>query len=249
VPGDHDHLQRPGGSAGRLTAVGVAVAVTLLTLAGQFGVGPGAAQAQLNQNVDHNGSSSASRTDSSSGSSGGSGSESSSKASDDTDDWLTIDDSPATSPTHNATPGDHISSPAGTELPKGTGTGKRIVYDISGQRVWLVSAEGTVTRTYLVSGGLDPNLLDPGRYQVYSMSRDATSYNHKSTMQYMVRFANGAHAPIGFHDVPMRANGSLVQSRSELGTPLSSGCIRQWISDARALWDFAEVGTPVVVTA
>ena len=236
--------------------MGVATAVTLLTLAGEFGVGPGAAQAQMSvQSSSADGSlnhGSSSPDDSSTDGAGDSAGQTSGDSSNSTDDgWLTIDDGPATSspPQTRQTPGDHVASPAGTALPDGTGSGKRIVYDISGQRVWLVKAHDTVTRTYLVSGGRDQTLLDAGRYEVYSMSRNATSYNHQETMQYMVRFASGDHAPIGFHDVPMREDGSLVESRSELGTPLSSGCIRQWISDARALWEFAEVSTPVVVTA
>ena len=40
-----------------------------------------------------------------------------------------------------------------------------------------------------------------------------------------------------------------VQARDDLGTPQSHGCIRQWRPDARALWDFAPVGTQVVVVA
>jgi lipoprotein-anchoring transpeptidase ErfK/SrfK len=67
-------------------------------------------------------------------------------------------------------------------------------------------------------------------------------------MKFMVRFAHGERAAIGFHDIPYK-DGSLVQSRSDLGTPLSSGCIRQWRPDAKALWRFAPVGTPVVVVA
>jgi lipoprotein-anchoring transpeptidase ErfK/SrfK len=124
------------------------------------------------------------------------------------------------------------------------------VYDISEQRVWLVDGHNAVSRTYLVSGSRNPHLLNPGTYAVYSRSRHAISFNHKETMGYMVRFAHGAHSAIGFHDIPASdASGSLVQSRAQLGTPLSAGCIRQARPDAKALWTFASTGTTVVVTA
>ena len=45
------------------------------------------------------------------------------------------------------------------------------------------------------------------------------------------------------------SHGRLVQTREQLGTPRSHGCIRQWRPDARALWRFAPVGTKVVVLA
>ena len=67
-------------------------------------------------------------------------------------------------------------------------------------------------------------------------------------MRYMVRFTQGANAAIGFHDIPV-LDGELVQTRKQLGTPLSHGCIRQARPDARALWRFAPLGTTVVVTA
>jgi hypothetical protein len=125
-----------------------------------------------------------------------------------------------------------------------------VVYDISAQRVWLVGRNDTVTRTYLVSGSRNPHLLAPGSYSVFSRSLHAIGFNHKETMRYMVRFAQGKHSAIGFHDIPVSdASGSLVQSQSQLGTPLSAGCIRQWEPDAKALWRFAVKGTTVVVTA
>jgi len=133
-------------------------------------------------------------------------------------------------------------------LPARSGHGKRVVFDISDQRVWLVDADGEVVRTYLVSGGRHDN-LDPGHYQVFSRSKDAVSYNHRETMRFMVRFASGQRAAIGFHDIPLDLKGHQVQTRDELGTPLSAGCIRQWKPDAKALWKFAPVGTPVVVLA
>src|SRR3954451_23497017 len=135
-------------------------------------------------------------------------------------------------------------------LPAHSGTGRRIVFDMSDQRVWLgaaASGRDAVRRTYLVSGSLTDNLR-PGSYAVYSRSRHAWGVDESGTMQFMVRFAHGPHAAIGFHDIPV-LHGALVQTRAQLGTPRSHGCIRQWRPDARALWAFAPVGTKVVVVA
>ncbi len=123
------------------------------------------------------------------------------------------------------------------------------MFDESAQRVWLVTSKGDVARTYLVSGATDEDLLKPGHYEVYSKSREAVSLDYEETMNYMVRFTVGRNAAIGFHDLPASSDGTLVQSRDDLGTPLSAGCVRQWLPDARALWRFAPVGTSVVVTA
>lgn len=161
-----------------------------------------------------------------------------------------VADPSTTPPTDPPTTGSETDTPTGAvAVPAQSGTGRRIVYDISAQRVWLVDGHGDVARTYLVSGSRNPSLLKPGAYAVTSKSRHAVSYNSKETMNYMVRFAAGRSSPIGFHDIPARQDGSLVESRSDLGTPQSAGCIRQWISDATALWEFANVGTRVVVTA
>ncbi len=133
-------------------------------------------------------------------------------------------------------------------LPAGSGTGYRIVFDQGDQRVWLVRADGSVERTYLVSGSRFDN-LQPGSYRVQSKSRTATAFDGSGTMEYFVRFATGFSEPIGFHSVPKYHSGELEQTREQLGTPLSAGCVRQWLPDAIALWDFAPIGTRVVVTA
>jgi hypothetical protein len=135
-------------------------------------------------------------------------------------------------------------------LPEDSGSGRRIVFDMSDQRVWLVderAGRDVVRRTYLVSGSLTDN-LDPGTYAVYSKSKQAWGVDDSGSMRYMVRFAHGGHAAIGFHDIPM-LHGAPVQTVEELGVPRSHGCIRQTRTDARALWTFAPVGTKVVVLA
>jgi hypothetical protein len=145
------------------------------------------------------------------------------------------------------TPAADVKPPARMAPPAGSGSGKRIVYGIAAQQVWLVDDTNAVTRAYLVSGSRYDQ-LEPGTYEVFSKSESATSWHGTETMEYMVRFHRGARANIGFHDIPVdTSTGADVQTLSELGTPLSDGCIRQDVTDAKALWDFAPIGTPVVV--
>ncbi len=131
-------------------------------------------------------------------------------------------------------------------LPADSGAGRRVVFDMSAQRVWLVGPRNGVRRTYLVSGSRTGN-LGPGHYEVYSRSRHAVSYTYEETMRFMVRFTTGEQAAIGFHDIPRDQRGRPVQTRDQLGQRLSAGCIRQARPDAIALWRFAGVGTSVVV--
>ena len=145
------------------------------------------------------------------------------------------------------TPAADVKPQAGTALPAGSGSGRRIVYGVAAQQVWLVDDTNSVTRTYLVSGS-KYDQLEPGSYEVFSKSESTTSWHGTETMEYMVRFHRGARANIGFHDIPVdTSTGAEVQTLSQLGTPLSDGCVRQDVADAQALWDFAPVGTPVVV--
>lgn len=130
-------------------------------------------------------------------------------------------------------------------LPADSGTGRRVVFSESEQRVWLVRSDGSVRRTYLVSGSLVDN-LDPGTYAVYSRSRWAVGVDDSGVMEYFVRFAHGREAAIGFHTIPTKL-GTPLQARSQLGTPQSHGCIRQAKADAISLWKFALEGSQVVV--
>lgn len=127
-----------------------------------------------------------------------------------------------------------------------TGTGRRVVYGKFFQHVWLFDDAGNVIRDYAVSGRWDQP--DPGTYFVYSKSLFTCNVIHADVcMRYMVRFATGPlGGNIGFHEIPVR-NGKPLQPDSLLGTPQSDGCVRQATADAQFMWDFAQVGTKVVV--
>lgn len=135
-----------------------------------------------------------------------------------------------------------------TGLPDGSGSGRRIVFSEGRQRVWLVDSGNDVVRTYLVSGSVTDN-LKTGTYEVFSRSRNAVGIDDSGTMEYFVRFTQGTGgSAIGFHTIPVD-DGKPVQTVRQLGSPQSHGCIRQERSNAIALWEFAPIGTTVVVTA
>jgi hypothetical protein len=135
---------------------------------------------------------------------------------------------------------------AARPAPEDSGEGRRIVYAVSTQRVWLIEPNGAVLDTYLVSGRR--NLPRPGTYSVFSKSKRAYAIHDGITMRYMVRFTRGPNGiTIGFHDLPRYANGRPMQTTKQLGTYQSGGCVRQDRAHAIQLYEWAPIGTTVVV--
>ena len=150
---------------------------------------------------------------------------------------------PAATPTPAAAPAPAAFPP----LPANAGAGRRVVYSNSAQRVWLVGEDGVAFDSWLVSGRR--GVPRPGVYSVFSRSPVSSAHGGSVTMQFMVRFARGRSLAIGCHSIPVRRNGTPIQSLEQLGTYRSSGCVRQSVGDASKMWGFAGVGTPVVVVA
>ena len=131
-------------------------------------------------------------------------------------------------------------------LPDDSGSGRRIVYSRPKQHVWIVGADGVVIRDFPVTGRSDwPRA---GRYRVFSKSPWSHSTTYNVSYRYMVRFAHGRTAPIGFHTIPVGASGRPIQPESTLGQPLGlGGCVRSATPNARFLYHWAYIGTRVVV--
>ncbi len=133
-------------------------------------------------------------------------------------------------------------------LPADSGSGRRVVYDRAGQRVWAVSGDEQIIRSWLVSGSTYSN-EQPGTHTVYSRSDLSTAWNGKAWLPLMIRYQQTQIGHIGFHAIPLHvSDNSPYQTTDELGTRLSGGCQRQHNLDAAFLWSFADVGTTVVVT-
>lgn len=135
-------------------------------------------------------------------------------------------------------------------LPANSGSGKRMVVHSDQQQIWLVAANGKVVDTFLMSGrrlrtasGFD----QPGTFRVYS--RSSLMYycadGRCGTAKYMVRYQRTISA-VGSHAIPVEY-GTAVQGVQDLGWPLSHGCSRVEPSKALEIFNFAPVGTLVVV--
>ncbi|GAA1501676.1 L,D-transpeptidase [Nocardioides humi] len=230
---------------GRITAVAAALTVTVVAVAGGFGLLPGGGGPAAAGSAGSAGSVGARETPSPQADELAASGEPAAKDTPKPDDLPALDGAVTGD---LADTGSRIAAVSdSTELPAASGAGRRIVFSEGRQRVWLVDADGSVARTYLVSGSVYDN-LEPGTYSVYSRSRNAIGIDDSGTMEYFVRFTRGTQgAAIGFHTIPVD-DGKPVQTLDQLGTPLSHGCIRQARPNAIALWDFAPVGTKVVVT-
>lgn len=140
-----------------------------------------------------------------------------------------------------------VSGPDAPPLPANSGSGKRIVYDRAGQRVWAVSSDEVVIRSYLVAGSKYSNEM-PGVHKVYSKSEMSTAWNGKAWLPQMVRYQKTDIGAIGFHAIPIHVNDNTpYMTEAEMGQRLSGGCQRQANRDAKFMWDFTDIGTTVVV--
>ena len=102
-------------------------------------------------------------------------------------------------------------------VPDDSGQGRRIVYDNSKQRVWLVESDGTVADTYLVSGR--QGVPAPGGYEVFSKSETAFAGHDDITMTHMVRFAHGQTSTSGF--TPSPTTGTDAPSRARRSSAIT----------------------------
>ncbi|MTE20597.1 hypothetical protein F0L17_16075 [Streptomyces sp. TRM43335] len=126
---------------------------------------------------------------------------------------------------------------ARTVLPPDSGTGERVVYSVGADRVWLVGASETVTRTYeVVPGAVDPR---PGEYTVTSRTERITG-SDGVPVAHVVLFTQVDGVVVGFSAA---VDGSLPEGPPKEGT----GGIRSRPEDGEAMWRFATAGTKVVV--
>ncbi|WP_351226495.1 hypothetical protein [Streptomyces sp. NPDC002133] len=123
------------------------------------------------------------------------------------------------------------------DLPAKSGTGMRVVYALTEQRVWLVDEKGLPSRTFAVM----PSTVNPlsGQYVVTSRSGSIRGSDGVQ-IEHVVRFANVDGVHVGFSAA---VDGSMPAPDPEKKT----GGVRMKRADGDALWTFATIGSKVVV--
>lgn len=143
---------------------------------------------------------------------------------------------------HPATPAKsgptHSSAPSTAQPPADSGSGTRAVYSLSEHRVWLVNTTQQTTQSFIVvPGTVVPEL---GTHQVYDRIAGETGSDGLA-VEYVVLFAKDTGgSAIGFD-----ADAGITGLPGPPTHP--TGGIRTTQADALAIWNFAPIGTAVVV--
>ncbi|MFF9059947.1 hypothetical protein ACIRPQ_33785 [Streptomyces sp. NPDC101213] len=128
-------------------------------------------------------------------------------------------------------------APKAAPVPDASGAGRRIVYSLGQDRVWLVDADDAARRTFTVW----PGTVDPaaGSYTV-SLRKDATTGSDGVEIEHIIYFSAKSGVNIAFSNAVDGSSPPPAQ-----GTP--TGGIRMPKADGAALWAFGATGTNVRV--
>jgi LysM repeat protein len=123
------------------------------------------------------------------------------------------------------------------------GSGKRIVVDLSEQRMYVYH-NGQLLWKWVVSTGRPGQETAVGHYKVLNKIPNAYAYTWSLQMPYWLGIYWAGSLQNGIHALPIQANGQRLWA-GYLGQRVSFGCIILSTENAQTLYNWAAVGTPV----
>jgi lipoprotein-anchoring transpeptidase ErfK/SrfK len=120
--------------------------------------------------------------------------------------------------------------------------GKYIDINLAKQNLSIFE-DGKLLGTYRVSSGKRGMATPAGTFKVMSKAPRAYSKKYKLYMPYWMQFTGAGH---GIHELPEWPNG-YKEGANHLGTPVSHGCVRLGVGPAARVYNWADVGTPIVI--
>lgn len=125
------------------------------------------------------------------------------------------------------------------------GAGKRIVVSISRQHLWAYDGDREVY-SFIASTGLATSPTKPGTYRVLDKIPNAYASTWNLQMPYWMGIYYVGRIENGIHALPILSSGQTLWS-GYLGRPVSFGCIVLDTQAAAKLYEWADVGTAVVI--
>jgi LysM repeat protein len=137
------------------------------------------------------------------------------------------------------------SSLASGQARSGSAGGKRIVIDLSEQHLYAFQGDA-LTYSFVVSTGMAGANTRPGTYRVLDKYPNAYAYTWSLQMPYWMGIYWAGSLENGIHALPILPNGQRLWE-GHLGTPVSYGCVILGTEEARTLYYWAELNTPVII--
>jgi LysM repeat protein len=126
-----------------------------------------------------------------------------------------------------------------------SGSGKRIVIDLSEQRMYVYQS-GQLLWTWVVSTGRPGQTTTVGHWKVLNKIPNAWASTWSLQMPYWLGIYWAGSLQNGIHALPIMSNGQTLWA-GYLGQRVSYGCVILSTANARTLYNWASVGTPVDV--
>lgn len=144
-------------------------------------------------------------------------------------------------------PGQQITIPSVDVLfPLPLITDRRIVIDISDQHLYAYEGE-TLVYDFICSTGIASSPTFTGTFQVLSKEEEAYASSWDLWMPHFLGiYRSGPDFTNGIHGLPTLSSGIRLWE-GYLGRPVSYGCIVIGVDEAAALYEWAELGTLVVI--
>lgn len=120
---------------------------------------------------------------------------------------------------------------------------KRITITLATQRLSYALGPKTIG-TFSVSTGRPGHPTPLGTFTIKDKKPRAWSNSAKLWMPYWMPFIGTTY---GLHELPEWPGGK-KEGEDHLGTPVSGGCVRLGVGPAKALYEWAEVGTEVMIS-
>lgn len=121
-------------------------------------------------------------------------------------------------------------------------SGKYIEIDLSQQMLYQIEGNNVVG-SHRVSTGKWSMPTPQGEFAINGKTGRAYSATYDLYMPYWMSFVGSQY---GIHELPEWANGT-KEGEGHLGTPVSHGCVRLGVGDAAAVYNWADIGTPVII--
>lgn len=121
--------------------------------------------------------------------------------------------------------------------------GKYIDVNLKAQ-ILCTFENGRLLQIGMISSGKRGMDTPLGNHKIYNKSPRAYSKSYGLYMPYWMAFL--PDGKMGLHELP-EWPGGYKEGANHLGIPVSHGCVRMGVGMAKAVYDWADIGTPVII--